>query len=65
MKAILFLYTISITLAIVYLNLSDTFSMYTFWSLTLIDKIISFYVVTSLFFSPLLFLISDVINYKR
>ncbi len=65
MKKILFLYSISIILSIVFLNNSSTFSINNYASRTFIDNLITFYVVTALFFSPLLFLLSDIINYKK
>lgn len=65
MKKILFLYAMSIILSIVFLNVSDTFSINNIGSLSVMDKIIYFYTITSLFFSPLLFMVSDVINYKE
>ncbi|OWF73176.1 hypothetical protein B4902_10960 [Yersinia frederiksenii] len=65
MTHIVVIYIASILASLIYLNLSDTFSMRYFELSGLKEKVITTYVVVSLFFSPLLFMISDAINSEK
>ncbi|CAM7591073.1 hypothetical protein ENINMM101M1_13090 [Enterobacter intestinihominis] len=65
MKYIVIIYIASILASLIYLNLSDTFSMRYFELSGLKEKVITTYVAVSLFFSPLLCMISDAINSEK
>ena len=65
MTYIVIIYIASILASLIYLNLSDTFSMRYFELSGLKEKVITTYVAESLFFSPLLFMISDAINSEK
>lgn len=65
MTYIVIIYIASILASLIYLNLSDTFSMRYFELSGLKEKVITTYVAGSLFFSPLLFMISDAINSEK
>lgn len=65
MTYIVIIYIASILASLIYLNLSDTFSMRYFELSGLKEKVITTYVAVSLFLSPLLFMISDAINSEK